>query len=69
MGLVRRKPDQSDGRSYVVELSAAGDVLIDDARNRASAFLACWLDSLNSRDLRVVEETCVLLERLFEDDR
>jgi DNA-binding MarR family transcriptional regulator len=47
-GLVRRAPDEDDGRIWRVSTTRRGDVLLDELRNRKNAWLAARLDELDA---------------------
>jgi len=63
-GLVRRRPDQADGRVTRVELSAAGRRQLDTGRTRRTAWLATRLRELPPEDLERLAEAADVLERL-----
>lgn len=63
-GLVRRRPDATDGRVSRVELSPAGRRQLDTGRTRRTAWLATRLRDLPPEDLVRLEEAAGVLERL-----
>lgn len=62
--LVRRRPDPADGRSSLVEATAAGHRRLDDFRSRRSAWLHERLRSLEPSDRAILAEATVVLEAL-----
>jgi DNA-binding MarR family transcriptional regulator len=63
-GLVRRRPDPTDGRVSRVELSPAGRRQLDTGRTRRTAWLATRLRELPPEDLARLHEAAGVLERL-----
>jgi DNA-binding MarR family transcriptional regulator len=63
-GLVRRKPDASDGRIVNIHATPKGVEVLQAARTRRVAALASSLEALGARDLRTLERAASLLERL-----
>ena len=65
-GLVTRTPDPEDGRVAWVRLTPAGAKLLDRSRRRKEAYLAKALGRLEPREVAVLEDAAVILERLTE---
>jgi len=63
-GLVVREPDEEDGRVVQVRASPKGSEVLQAARTRRVAALAAALDALPERDLRTLERSADLLERV-----
>jgi DNA-binding MarR family transcriptional regulator len=68
-GLVRRRPDRTDRRSALVEVTAAGRRALADVRSAKVAFLVERLDRLTEEERADLVAALPLLERLLEDDR
>lgn len=66
-GLVSRKPDVGDKRSFIVEISPAGHELIDQRRRERTAYLARRIDSLSEEDHRALERAIELFENMIEE--
>jgi DNA-binding MarR family transcriptional regulator len=47
-GLVRRMPDEDDGRIWRVSTTRRGDTLLGELRNRKNAWLAARIDELDA---------------------
>ena len=54
-GLLQRRHHERDGRSFVCELTAAGDALLDEARLAAAEFVACQLGPFDDHTLARTE--------------
>lgn len=69
-GLVSRKPDPSDRRRVLIELTPAGRERIADARGRRESWLAdAMTRDLSADEQRVLLEALPLLRRLAESGR
>lgn len=67
-GLVERAANPGDRRSFLVELSAAGEQLLQRGRGERTALLAARLRSLSSAERDTLAAAVALLERLGEDE-
>ena len=67
-GLVQRAADPTDGRVVLVGLSPRGRRLLQDARSRASGYLAERLAELPAADRRTLARALPVLERLLDVD-
>ena len=66
-GYVERRPDPSDGRRALVELTAGGrETLESDRRNREGWLAGAIDERLSPREQRVLREAVELLRRLAE---
>jgi DNA-binding MarR family transcriptional regulator len=63
-GLVEREPDAADGRVVNVRATPRGVSVLQGARSRRVAALAASLAALPDRDLRTLERSAGLLERI-----
>jgi DNA-binding MarR family transcriptional regulator len=68
-GLVVREPDEQDRRVAWVRVTPEGARLLQRSRRRKEAYLARRLRSLEPRELAVLEDAAVILERLTESAR
>jgi DNA-binding MarR family transcriptional regulator len=68
-GLVERTADPSDGRSFLVGITPAGNALLRRLRKRKNAYLAKRLRELDPADVEALERAAGVLERLFESER
>jgi len=66
-GLVARRPDPSDGRRMLVELTGAGAAALQaDRRHREGWLAQAIAQELSPQEQRVLEEAVGLLHRLAE---
>src|SRR5680860_953879 len=65
-GFVRRQRDGRDRRVVGVQVTPAGEGLLDEARSRKSAYLEQRLGSLSARDRTTLERAASILERVLE---
>lgn len=68
-GMVRRRPDEADRRVSRLELTEAGEALLEEIRSRRDAYLADRLRRLSDDELEVINQALPLFERLIADDR
>src|SRR5687768_7786235 len=68
-GLVARTPDPSDGRSALVNISAAGRDRLRALRGRKNAYLARRMRDLSAEDLATLERAAAILERIQDRER
>lgn len=66
LGLVERTPDESDGRSSQVGLTAEGVTLLTTSSRRADEYLTRQLAGLSDDDQRHLIAALPALERLLE---
>jgi DNA-binding MarR family transcriptional regulator len=64
-GLVRREPDEQDGRRAHIHATAAGRRLLERARDRRVDQLAGWLGGLGAEERARVVEAVGILERML----
>lgn len=64
-GLVRRRPHATDGRAVLIEPTAAGRRLLEEARARRIDLVASKLDGLNKAELELLWRAAELLETRF----
>ncbi|MGH8986220.1 MAG: MarR family winged helix-turn-helix transcriptional regulator [Acidimicrobiia bacterium] len=67
-GLVQRRRDAPDRRVVGVQLTAAGEALLDQTRSRKSAYLEQRLGAVSARDRATLERAASILERILEDE-
>jgi DNA-binding MarR family transcriptional regulator len=65
-GLVDRRPDPSDRRRALVELTAAGYETLEDDRRRRVGWLVSAIQELPPEDQRVLERATAIIGRLAE---
>lgn len=63
-GLVQRRADPHDGRSWLLTLTPAGEDLLEQNRTRRAAWLASALATLEPRELRRIDDAVNTIERL-----
>jgi DNA-binding MarR family transcriptional regulator len=68
LGLVRRRPDPTDGRITRVEIAPAGRKLLARNRSRKTAYLAQRLRTLDPADRATLEAAAEILGRLLESE-
>ena len=64
-GLVRREPDEQDGRRAHIHATAAGRKLLERARDRRVDQLAGWLDALPAPQRVSLAEAIDILEGML----
>ena len=68
-GYVEKQPDASDGRVIRVAATARGRAIIEQGRQRRSAFLAGHLAQLTERDRTALRRAIEVMERIYEESR
>jgi DNA-binding MarR family transcriptional regulator len=68
-GLVVRTPDPSDGRSALVDVTAAGRERLRRLRGRKNAYLARRMRALPADEVETLERAAAILERMLDDGR
>ena len=66
--LIAKEPDPSDGRLVRVHVTPAGKRVLEHSRTRRNAYLAKRLETLDSEELRTLDEATTLLLRLVEQE-
>jgi DNA-binding MarR family transcriptional regulator len=64
-GLVRRRPDPTDGRAVLVEVTAAGRKALRELRRARVAFLAERLETVEADDRQTVRRAVRILDGLL----
>jgi len=64
MGLIVRRPHDTDGRQVVLDLTDSARTLLDEDRRRRTAWLAQRLAELTDDDRALLSQVLPLLERL-----
>ena len=64
-GLVHREPDPEDGRGIVISATAKGSRLLQRARRLRIENLAGLIETLDEREIAVLEEAAAVLERVL----
>lgn len=67
--LAARVADPHDGRSFLVEPTAAGRALLARIRRQRSELLARRIDALSAQDRETLSAAVPVLERLLADER
>jgi DNA-binding MarR family transcriptional regulator len=67
-GLVTRHVDRLDRRVVHLQLTAAGERILNRSRSERTAWLARRLRALPGQDLRTLEEAAQILERLDQSE-
>src|SRR5487761_1354703 len=67
--LIAKEPDPNDGRLVRVHVTHAGKRVLERSRTRRNAYLARRLDTLNSEELRTLDEAATILLRLVEEEQ
>jgi len=65
--LIAKEPDPNDGRLVRVHVTHAGKRVLEQSRTRRNAYLAKRLETLDSEELRRLDEAATLLLRLVEE--
>jgi DNA-binding MarR family transcriptional regulator len=66
-GLVMRTTDPADRRSSLVSITADGQALLDELRNRKDAYLARRLRTLSAEERATLRRATEILERLLDE--
>jgi DNA-binding MarR family transcriptional regulator len=66
-GLVERTPDPEDGRSALVNITAAGRERLRRLRRRKNAYLARRMRDLPAADIETLERAAEILEGILEE--
>jgi DNA-binding MarR family transcriptional regulator len=66
-GLVLRTADPEDRRSSLVSITADGQALLDELRNRKDAYLARRLRTLSAEERATLRRATEILERLLDE--
>jgi DNA-binding MarR family transcriptional regulator len=67
LGLIARRPDPSDGRRVLVELTELGSEALGEDRRKREGWLARAIaDDLSTEDQEVLQRALALLRRLAE---
>jgi DNA-binding MarR family transcriptional regulator len=69
LGVVQRAADPEDRRSSLLSVTPEGHALMEELRQRKTAYLAARLESLDPADRAALDRAAAILERLLEDDR
>lgn len=65
-GLVSRSGHPDDGRVVLVEITALGNTVLADSRQRRTAFLVAHLAELSEDERQLLQRAIPILERLAE---
>lgn len=63
LGYVFRSPDPGDGRKVIVDVSTAGQEVIEETRRRRDAWLEAVLASLDADDREVLARAAEIMQR------
>ena len=69
LGVVQRAADPEDRRCSLLSVTPEGHALMEELRQRKTAYLAARLESLDPADRAALDRAAAILERLLEDDR
>jgi DNA-binding MarR family transcriptional regulator len=67
--LVTRTPDPSDGRAFLVAITAGGTALLRRLRTRKNAYLARRLRDLDPEEVATLARAAEILERLLDEEK
>lgn len=62
-GMVERRVDSEDRRSFTLSLTDAGRLYLDERRSRKSAYLSAMLRGLPAEDVEVLAKAARILDR------
>ncbi|KOV65471.1 MarR family winged helix-turn-helix transcriptional regulator [Streptomyces sp. MMG1121] len=65
-GLVSRTPDTSDGRRFIVSITAEGQAMLEQRRSESMGRLALALDEFTPQERQALQDVLPLLDRLAE---
>ncbi len=69
LGLVTRTADPTDGRAFLISVTAEGRALLRRLRTRKNAYLAKRLRDLDPDEVGTLERAAAILERLLDEER
>ena len=69
LGVLQRAADPQDRRSSLLSVTPAGRALLEEQRQRKTAYLAHRIEGLESEERAALDRAAAILERLLEDDR
>jgi DNA-binding MarR family transcriptional regulator len=66
---LQRAADPQDRRSSLLSVTPAGRALLEEQRQRKTAYLAHRIEGLEPEERGALDRAAAILERLLEDDR
>ena len=69
LGLLQRAADPLDRRSSLLSVTAEGRALLQQMRERKTAYLAHRIEGLDREERGTLDRAAAILERLLEDER
>ena len=69
LGVLQRAADPQDRRSSLLSVTPAGRALLEEQRQRKTAYLAHRIEGLEPGERAALDHAAAILERLLEDDR
>jgi DNA-binding MarR family transcriptional regulator len=69
LGVLQRTPDPQDRRSSLLSVTPEGHALMEELRQRKTAYLAARLERLDPDERAALDRAAGILERLLEDER
>ena len=69
LGVLQRAADPLDRRSSLLSVTPAGHALMEELRQRKTAYLAAQLEQLDRDERATLDRAAAILERLLEDER
>jgi DNA-binding MarR family transcriptional regulator len=69
LGVLQRTPDPQDRRSSLLSVTLEGHALMEELRQRKTAYLAARLERLDPDERAALDRAAGILERLLEDER
>jgi DNA-binding MarR family transcriptional regulator len=69
LGVLQRAADPQDRRCSLLSVTPEGHALMEELRQRKTAYLAHRLEGLDSDERAALDRAAAILERLLEDDR
>ncbi len=68
-GLVRREVHPTDRRQAVIEITAAGDALLESERRSRDAWLSRQLATLSTEERALIQRAIPIMEKLAEQQK
>ena len=69
LGVLQRAADPLDRRSSLLSVTPSGHALMEELRQRKTAYLAARLEQLDRDERATLDHAAAILERLLEDER
>jgi DNA-binding MarR family transcriptional regulator len=66
LGFIERRPDESDGRRTMIDLTEAGRTTVYEERKRRDGWLSSEISTYTPQEQQILEQAAPLLQRLAD---